>query len=365
MTDIRSLPSSTPAVWVYEQGGPEKLVFGDHSLAPLGATDVLVQIDTASVSGWDVKYRAGRLSGNNLPGRRPLPLPQQLGREGAGTVVAVGDAVTALSPGDRVVGVVHPENPHDPETYRGFGNLSAGVDIPGHAALGSYAKYVVRDQHLWLPVPEGVELELAAVTLWPYGTSHRLIRDRLRLGLGDTLLVCGATGGMGEATIRLARLAGARVVATTRSASKANALLELGAEKVVLLPDLALAVAEVRDWSGTRGVSHAVDYTGNGSLIRLAIDSLALGGVFSPASGTQVPTDAASPIRVNDFTHKEMTMIGVRGARHQDALAALDLLGRGLIRPRIAARFPLAEAARAHDLYESATDLVGRIVLKP
>ncbi|MGN8027200.1 quinone oxidoreductase family protein [Microbacterium sp. 22242] len=356
---------STPAVRVHAVGGPDALVFADYPLAPIGPADVLVQIDTATVSGWDVKYRAGRLSGNTLPGRGALPLPQQLGREGAGVVIAVGPQVRRSAPGDRVVGVVHPENPYDAETYRGLGNLSSGIDVPGHVGLGSYAKYVVRDERLWIPLPPHVELELAAVTLWSYGTAHRLVHDRLHLHVGATLLVCGATGGMGEATIRLARLSGARVIATTRHAAKADALHELGVEHVIVTDDPRTVVDEVRRWSGTDGVSHAVDYTGDGAQIRLAIDALRLGGVFSPASGTQVPRDAPSPIRVNDFTHKELTMIGIRGARHADALAVLDLLAQDLIRPRIAARFPLAEAAAAHALHESGAAPVGRIVLKP
>ena len=362
---MTALPATTPAVRVHAPGGPEALVFDDYPLAPLGPSDVLVRIDTASVSGWDIKYRAGRLSGNSLPGRRPLPLPQQLGREGAGIVRAVGEEVTTLTPGDHVVGVVHPENPYDLQTRLGRGNLSSGVDVPGHAGLGSYAEYVVRDESLWIPLPAHVDLEQAAVTLWSYGTAHRLIRDRLRLRLDDSLLVCGATGGMGEATIRLARLSGARVIATTRRATAADALRALGADRVVVVDDAQRALEEIRDGAGADGVTHAVDYTGDAGTLRLAIDALALGGVISPASGTQVPRDAPSPIRVNDFTHKEITMVGVRGARHENALAVLDLLSRGLIRTRIAARFPLADAAAAHALYEMPGDLVGRILLKP
>ncbi|MGV2985056.1 quinone oxidoreductase family protein [Microbacterium sp. AGC85] len=349
---------------IHTHGGPEVLRFGEYPLAPLGPTDVLVEIDTASVSGWDIKYRAGKLSGVRLPGRSAPPLPQQLGREGAGVVAAVGLAVAGFVPGDRVVAVVHPANPQSPETIRGLGNLSTGIDVPGHASLGSYAKYVVRNQSLWLHLQEHVDLEQAAVSLWPYGTSHRLVRDRLRLRLGDSLLVCGASGGMGEATIALAKLTGARVVATTRHDAKIEGLHSIGADEVVVTDDRDAALARVREWTGGEGVSHAVDYTGNAELMRLAVDALRLGGVFCPASGTQIPP-GPPPFTVNDFTRLELTMIGVRGARHEDALAVLDLLAQGRISPRIAARFPLSEAASAHRLYEESRDLVGRIVLKP
>jgi NADPH:quinone reductase-like Zn-dependent oxidoreductase len=77
-----------------------KLVFGDYPLPPLGDRDVLVKNHAGSVSRWDVKYRAGDLSRYQLPGRAPFPLPQQLGREAAGEVVAAGRAVTRFKPGD-------------------------------------------------------------------------------------------------------------------------------------------------------------------------------------------------------------------------------------------------------------------------
>ncbi|MGV9674009.1 quinone oxidoreductase family protein [Nocardia sp. NPDC003482] len=355
---------TTKAVRIFEHGGPERLIYDEYPLDPVGPTDVLVAVHSASVSGWDLRYRTGEVQGVQLPGRRALPLPQQLGREASGTVVAVGSQVTTLRPGQPVVGVVHPENPRAEETYRGLGNLSTGIDIPGHAGLGSYAQYLVRDQYLWLPLPEHVDLEQAAVTLWPYATSHRVVRDRLNVALGQTVLVCGASGGMGEATIRLARLAGARVAATTRHPEKAAALHALGAEEVVVTDDLEAAVRRVREWSGGRGVDHAVDYTGNAELFRFAVDSLALGGRICPAAGAQ-RGGGAFPLSMHDFTRLEMTAVGVRGARHQDALIVLDLLARGLIGITVAARFPLSRAADAHTLLETATDLVGRVVLYP
>ena len=83
-----SLPTTTKAVRLFEYGGPEKLVFGDYPLPQLGERDVLVKNHAGSVSRWDVKYRAGDLTRYQLPGRAPFPLPQQLGREAAGEVVA-------------------------------------------------------------------------------------------------------------------------------------------------------------------------------------------------------------------------------------------------------------------------------------
>ena len=87
---MASIPSKTLAVRLFEYGGPDKLVVGEYDLPPLGDRDVLVKNHAGSVSRWDVKYRAGDLARYQIPGRAAFPLPQQLGREAAGEVVAVG-----------------------------------------------------------------------------------------------------------------------------------------------------------------------------------------------------------------------------------------------------------------------------------
>ena len=141
-----AIPTKTLAVRLFEYGGPEKLVLNEYDLPALGDRDVLVKNLAGSVSRWDVKYRAGDLARYQIPGRAAFPLPQQLGREAAGEVVATGSAVTQFKPGDRVIGVTHPEDPDSPEFARGLGNLSRNLAIPGHQAMGSYAQYLVRDE---------------------------------------------------------------------------------------------------------------------------------------------------------------------------------------------------------------------------
>jgi NADPH:quinone reductase-like Zn-dependent oxidoreductase len=172
-------PTKTLAVRLFEYGGPEKLVIGEYDLPPLGDRDVLVKNHAGSVSRWDVKYRAGDLARYLIPGRAAFPLPQQLGREAAGEVIAVGPAVTRFKPGDRVIGVTHPEDPDSVETARGLGNLSRNLAIPGRQAFGSYAQYLVRDERMWLPLPDSIDFEQAGVALWPFSSSHRVVRDRL------------------------------------------------------------------------------------------------------------------------------------------------------------------------------------------
>src|SRR6202161_2847617 len=218
-----TLPTKTFAVRLFEYGGPEKLIYGEYDLPPLGEHDVLVKNFAGSVSRWDVKYRAGDLARYQIPGRAAFPRPQQWGGEAAGEVLAAGRAVTRFKAGDRVIGVTHPEDPDAVETARWLGNLSRNLAIPGHQAFGSYAQYLARDERLWLPLPDGIDYGQAGIALWPFSSSHRVVRDRLRVRLGDTVLITGASGGMGQATMQLCKLAGARVIATTRHAGKATA----------------------------------------------------------------------------------------------------------------------------------------------
>ena len=357
-----TIPTKTIAVRLFEYGGPDKLVYGEYDLPALGERDVLVKNLAASVSRWDVKYRAGDLARYQLPGRAAFPLPQQLGREAAGEVIAVGRAVTRFKPGDRVIGVTHPEDPDSVESARGLGNLSRNLAIPGHQAFGSYAQYLVRDERLWLPLPDGVDYEQAGIALWPFSSSHRVVCDRLHVRLGDTVLITGASGGMGQATMQLCKLAGSRVIATTRHAAKAGILRDLGADAAVVTQDAERAQAEVLALTGGEGVDHAVDCTGSPDLLRFVGKEMRLGGslVISSEQGREpLPFTAADMIRL------ELNLLGIRGARMNDMLSVLKLLGAGRIKTRVAARFPLAHVGEAHELLVNSPDLVGRIVVLP
>ena len=159
------------AVRLFEFGGPDKLIYGDYPEPDVGIDDVLVKVIATSVSRWDIKYRTGEVhqfygkaTGHHggIHGRRAFPMPMQLGRDVAGEVVAVGANVGSVKPGDRVVGLVHPENPSSVNTMRGLGNLSTGVDLPGHTMFGGYAQYVARPQSYWIKISPRLSFDQAA-----------------------------------------------------------------------------------------------------------------------------------------------------------------------------------------------------------
>ena len=357
------------AVRLFEFGGPERLVYGDYPEPELGRGDVLVKVIATSVSLWDIKYRTGevhdfygRATGHHggIHGRRAFPMPMQLGRDVAGEVATVGADVTDLKPGDRVVGLVHPENPASLNAIRGLGNLSTGVDLPGHTMFGGYAQYVARPQAYWIKIGPALSFDQAAAAMWACSTAHHIVAGRLQVRMNDNVLITGASGGMGTATMQLVKLAGGTPIATTRNAAKAAALRRAGAIHVVdtMAPDVA---ATVRELTHGEGVDGAVEYTGATTLMRLCIDAMRFGGTFCPVGGEM----ADVPLRVIDLISRELNVHGVRASTRNDQRIVVELLESARITMPIYATLPLSQVGEAHRLLESADDLVGRIILHP
>ncbi len=355
------------AVRLSEFGGIDKLIFSDYPVPDLQADDVLVMVKATSVSRWDLKYRSGEIQrmgrqmtrhGGHI-GRRPFPLPMQLGRDVAGEVVDVGPAVTLFKRGDRVVGLVHPENSASLEAIRGLGNLSPGVDLPGHTMFGGNAQYVSRPSHYWMPLPDEVAFDDIAAAMWACATAHHIVTTRLAVRPNDWLLVTGASGGMGTATLQLARLAGASVIATTRTLTKQAALLACGADHVLDIGSVDI-LDRIRDLTQGHGVDGAVEFTGVEDTLRLCVDSLRLGGTLCPVGGELMDL----PITVSDLVSKELSVHGVRASTRNDQRIAVELVQKGRIRMPIHATFPLSQTAAAHALLESG-QVIGRIVLHP
>jgi len=357
------------AVRLFEFGGPDKLVYGDYPEPEPGPGDVLVKVLATSVSRWDVKYRSGEVhefygkaTGHHggIQGRRAFPMPMQLGRDVAGVVAEVGAEVHEFKPGDRVVGLVHPENPRSRAAIRGLGNLSTGVDLPGHTMFGAYAQFVARPQDYWIKISERVAFDQAAAAMWACSTAHHVVAGRLNARMNDVVLITGAAGGMGMATMMLTKLNGCSVIATTRHAGKADALRRHGADLVVdtTRPDV---LAVIRDFTGSEGVDGAVEYTGATELMRLCIDALRLGGTFCPVGGEMKEV----PLRVVDLVGKELNVHGVRASTRNDQRIVVELMEKGRIAMPIHAALPLSQVAEAHRLLEAGDDLVGRIVLHP
>lgn len=357
------------AVRIFEHGDYDVLEYGDYEVPDVGKHDVKVKVLSSSVSGWDLKYRKGAWKqlkeGNKaLPGRKGFPLPQQLGRESAGEVIEVGSEVKSLKVGDRVLGLVHPENPLCENAIRGLGNLSTGLDYPGHTMFGGNAQYISRPEHYFMKLPDNVSYSDAAAGAWAYPTAHRIITDRLRSKSGDVILISGTAGGMGIATLQWAKLQGALVIGTTRNSNKIPQLEAMGCDFVIDTSDtVETCIQAIAEFSEGRGLDAAVEYTGAANIQEIVLGALRVGGTICPVGGDMNPKPF--PTRVIDFTRLELNMVGIRGSRLKDQLEYLRALSQKRIEPIVHQTIPMSSVRKAHQLAETGKDVVGKIMLDP
>ena len=180
---------------------------------------------------------------------------------------------------------------------------------------------------------------------------------------GQSVLITGASGGMGTAIVQLARLAGASaIIATTGSPEKAQRLKELGVDHVVNYRE-AGATDRVKSLAQGKGVDLVVDLVG-GEMFIFGMKCLRMNGTIVLVAGEEA--EGSIPLKTLSvmLLHTHVNILGVRGARRIDNKTVLDLLGQGKIDPVIDKVLPLSEAAKAHEMLES-REQIGKIILVP
>jgi NADPH:quinone reductase len=322
------------AIEVSETGGPEVLRYVDVPEPTPGPGEVLIKAEAIGVNYIDTYFRSGQY---------PRELPFILGQETAGTVVATGDGVDEFSAGDRV----------------------------GTAAASSaYAELSSAPAALTAKVPDGVTSDVAASVMLKGLTAHYLLKSVYPVQSGDTVLVHAGAGGVGLILTQWATLLGARVITTVSTPEKARMSKQAGAAEVLSYPDDADEFGQqIRELTGGAGVAAVYDGVGattfDASLASLAVrGTLAL---FGAASGPVPPFD---PQRLNAagsvFLSRPSLAHFIRTGDefHWRASELFEAIAGGAITIEVGGRYPLAEAARAHqDLQGRKT--TGSIVLLP
>ncbi|MFZ3242467.1 MAG: alcohol dehydrogenase catalytic domain-containing protein, partial [Pseudolabrys sp.] len=260
------------AMVVHQPGGTEVLRLERVADPIAGPKDVIIKVDACGVCFHDIVTRNGTL-------KFGVQMPCILGHEISGTVVDVGRDVRAFQRGDRVATV---QRYHICGACRycrtGRETLCPERKFTGDwGMVGGYAEYVaIEDDNVAL-VPEGVELQDAAIVACAIGTILNAIREIGKLQPGETALVTGAGGGLGMHAIQLARLAGAFVIAQTTSPEKADQIRALGAHTVIVHSrgeDFSNAVKKA---NGGLGVDVAIDNVGS-QLFESIRRSMGIGG---------------------------------------------------------------------------------------
>ena len=216
------------------------------------------------------------------------------------------------------------------------------------------------DADMLVPVPEGVAMADAAIAACAIGTMFHAITEVGRVRPGETVLITGAGGGLGMHGVQLARLSGARVLAQTGSAAKAEALRDAGADEVIVLPRGADFSVAVKDLTAGEGADVVIDTVGT-PLFQPTRRSLAKAGrwvLVGQLTGEFVPFNPAQ------LFLRCVSMLSATSTTRAELRQVLGLLARGAIHAVRDATVPLAQAAEAHRRVEAGA-VLGRLVLEP
>ena len=305
------------AIVVEHNGGPEVLQVGERPDPEPGPGQLLVQVAAAGVNFMDIYQREGRPPYNNA-------LPYVPGGEGAGTVVAAGDGVTGFAAGDRV----------------------AWTGIPG-----SYAEQALIPADRALAVPAGVDLDTAAAVLLQGMTAHYLCHSTYPVAPGEVTVVHSAAGGVGLLLTQMIVMRGGVVVATTSTDAKAELARQAGAAHVAGYENFGDVVREV-----TGGDGAAVVYDGVGqATFDASLAALRRRGYMVLYGGSSGPVPPFELQRLNtggSLFITRPTLVHYIATREELTQRAADLFGwiaDGQLSVRIGGRYPLADAARAHE----------------
>lgn len=316
-----------------------------HAMPTIADGEVLIRVAACALNRHDVLTRRG------MPGIA-VPLPVIVGSDIAGEIVARAPDVTAWRAGQRVV--------VDPLLRDGhkFGLI-------GEVRNGGRAEYVSVPANSLVALPDEVESIAASALPIAYGTAHRMVKTIGRIAPGETVLVLGASGGVGVAVVQLSLRLGANVIACTSSDQKAERLRALGAAHTINCErvDLCEAVHEICGRprrSGVGGVDVAVNATGGTTLIATQ-RCIRLGGRMLVCGAT---AGYRSEIDLRYLWTFEHQLMGSNGWETSDLSALVGLVASGELAPVVGHVLPLEQAREAETLLEDRA-CFGKVVLTP
>ena len=305
------------AILVKQHGGPDGLVLEDYQLPSLEKGKVLIDVKYAGVNFPDTLIIQGKYQ------FKP-PLPFSPGSDFAGVVKAVGEGVKHVKEGDEVFGMV---------------------------VYGGFAEQVIVPKHMCFPKMPGMDFPTAASFMMAYGTSYHALKDRGLLQSGETLLVLGASGGVGLAAVELGKLMGAKVIAAASTAEKLALCKEYGADEGINYNNENLK-DRLKEITQGKGVDVVYDPVG-GNYSEPALRRMAWNGRFLVVgfAAGDIPK-----IPLNLPLLKGCQVVGVfwgsfamqfPKANQANTLQLMDWYQKGKLKPHIHGLYPLAQTAEA------------------
>jgi NADPH:quinone reductase-like Zn-dependent oxidoreductase len=319
------MPSTMRAAAIDRFGGPEMLVLTTLPVPEVEPDEVLIRIESAGVAQWDPHEREGGFV--KMLGMTPT-FPYVLGTDGAGIVAAVGKQITGFKEGDKVYGA-------------SLANPKGGF----------YAEYASVKGEFVAPIPDKLSLDQAGVMLSDAVTGLRGLDDILGVKRGESVMIFGASGGIGHMAVQLAKRMGARVFAVASGTDGVTLAKRLGADAVVdgHQDDVAAAARTFAP-----GGLDAALVTAGGEAAERALTAVRDGGRVAHPNGVEPPPKARAGVTVS----------GYDGEPDRQIIDKLNrLIEAGPFEVHIARTFPLEQAGDAHRALDQ--HYLGKLALRP
>jgi len=339
------------AVFYEEHGSTDVLEYGGFPDPEVGDGEALIEVRAGGLNHLDVWTRKGMPS--------PEELPHVQGSDAAGVVSEVGADVSRFEPGDRVV--------VDPGLYCGncefcrHGEQSLCVDyeMMGEHVRGVHSEYAAVPETNLLHLPEGIDFVTAASAPLVFQTAWRMLMTRAEIRQSDSVLVLGASGGVGHACVQIAANEGCEVWATASSEAKLAYAEECGADYTVDYTETSFADAIKSETDG-RGVDVVVDHVGEATWDD-SLSVAARGGTIVTCGAT---SGVAPETNIPTVFWKQLDILGSTMGTPGEMDDVMAKVFDGTFEPRVRAVLPMSEAARAHEMLENREGF-GSVVVVP
>ena len=340
------------AVRFHEHGGPEVLKYEDAPEPKIQANEVLVKVKACALNHLDIWLRVG------VP-RWTLPMPHIVGSDISGEVAEVGALVKRVKPGDRVLLCPGISCGQCEACFKGLDSACRSYTLFGVMVDGGYAEYVKSPEMNVVPVPGDLSFDEAAAVPLVFITAWHMLFTRAGLKPGEDVLVIGAGSGVGMAAIQIAKLVGARVIATAGADWKLEKARALGADEVINHSTQSIA-DEVRRLTDKRGVDVVFEHVG-AAVWEDCFESLATYGRLVTCGTTSGPE---VKLNLQVLYGRQRSILGSFMGSKAELLAALKFIGQRKLKAVIDSAFPLKDAAEAQKKLES-REFFGKILLRP
>jgi NADPH:quinone reductase-like Zn-dependent oxidoreductase len=339
------------AVLFHEHGGPEVLKYTDIPAPEPQPGEVQVLLHAAALNRADLWVREG------WPGLK-LDYPHIPGADGAGEVSSLGEGVTNLRIGDRVVINASISCGECSLCLDGRDNLCREWHLLGETLRGTYAEYVVVPAINLLPIPETIEFEEATAASLVFHTAWHSLITRGRLQKGESVLIIGASGGVNTASIQVAKHIGAKVYVVGSGQEKLSLAESLGADVLIDRSKEENWAKAIHVTTERQGVDVVVDNVGAGTM-PLSLRAARKGGRILTVGNTGGPKFEID----NRYVFgKHLSILGSTMGTQDDYATVMELIFEGKLKPVIDRQYPLKEAAAAQERL-AAGQQMGKITL--